>query len=132
AELCRHESCQISNFHGMLQYVLTIACPVFQPSENFDQIWMQAMYPDLKGRLFAVFANSLVDFLARLLDHLFDAGRVDTAIGHQLLQRSTGNFASDGIKARQNDRFRCIVDYEIDTGQCFQSTDIAAFTSDNA
>ena len=57
---------------------------------------------------------------------------MDTAIGNQFFQSNAGDFTAYGIKARQDDRFRRIVDDEIDAGQRFNSPDIASFTADDA
>ena len=51
---------------------------------------------------------------------------------HKTFQRKTRDFTADRIKARQDDRFRSIINDEIDAGQRFDGTDISAFTTNDA
>ena len=72
-----------------------------------------------------------VELLARFGDHLFDAGRVDTAIGHQLFEGQAGYFAADGVEAGDDDGLRGVIHDDFGTGSRFEGADIAAFAADD-
>ena len=57
---------------------------------------------------------------------------MDASVGHELVQREPGDFAANGIEARQDDRFGRVVDDDLDAGGCLQRPDITAFAADNA
>ncbi|MNW57291.1 hypothetical protein D3C74_350840 [compost metagenome] len=131
AQLSSHQSGQISDFHRVFQYVLTVACPELESSQNLDQIRMQGMHAHFERSLFAVFANAFVHFPAGFLDHFFDPGRMNPSVRHQFLQGGPSDFTANWVKARQDHRFRCIVDNEIDPSQGFECADIPAFPADD-
>ena len=132
AQFSGHDAGQLRDFDGMAQDILAITGTITQAPEDFDEFRMQTVNARFIRRLFASFADFLIDFFAGLFDHFFNACRMDTAIGNQFFQSNAGDFTAYGIKARQDDRFRRIVDDEIDAGQRFNSPDIASFTADDA
>ena len=132
AQFSCHDAGQLRDFDGMAQDILAITGTIAQAAEDLDEFRMQTVDARFIRRLFASFADFLIDFFAGLFDHFFDACRMDTAIGNQFFQGNAGDFAADRVKARQDDRFRRIVDDEVDAGQRFNSPDIAPFASDDA
>src|SRR5258708_35924109 len=78
------------------------------------------------------FEQLLIELLAHLLDQLFDAGRMDTAVLQEPFERNAGDLAADRIEARKDDRFRRVVDDEVDAGGQLERADIAPFTADDA
>lgn len=75
---------------------------------------------DLFFDLFLYFGN---DF--------FDACRMDAAVRYQLVQRQTRDFTAYRIEARQDDRFRRVVDDDLDAGSGFQGPDVPSFAADD-
>src|SRR5581483_5224744 len=78
------------------------------------------------------FEQLLIELLANLLDELLDARRMNASILHEALERDAGDLAADRIEAGENDRFRRVVDDEIDAGRQLERADVTAFASDDA
>src|SRR3569833_127387 len=64
-------------------------------------------------------------------NHFFYTRRVDTAVGNQTVHGQAGYLAPNRVEAGKDDRFRCIVNNDLDTGGCFQRADVAAFATDD-
>src|SRR5256885_9207071 len=67
-----------------------------------------------------------------LFRSLLDAGGMDAAVLHQALEGDPGDLAADRIEAGEDDRFRRVVDDEIDAGGQLERADVASFASDDA
>src|SRR5690606_26013302 len=98
-QLRGHNPREVGHLDAVLQDVLAVAGAELQPSQELDQLRMQAVYPCLEGGLLALFPDDVFHFFLGLFHHLFDASRVDAAVGHQLLQGDPGDLPADGIKA---------------------------------
>jgi hypothetical protein len=57
---------------------------------------------------------------------------VDAAVGDQPFDGLFGDLAAVGIKAREDDRARCVVDDEIDAGRQLERADVAPLAADDA
>ena len=57
---------------------------------------------------------------------------MDAAVGNQLLQRDTGHLAANRIKRGNDDRFRGIVDDQINARRRLQRADVAALAANDA
>ncbi len=86
----------------------------------------------LLNGFFAITANILIDFFLRFRDELFDAGRVNAAIGDEFVERGPSNFAADGIEGTDDYDARRIVDNHVDTRRFFESANVPAFATDDA
>jgi hypothetical protein len=64
----------------MEQHVLRIAIAIFEPSQQLDNLRMNAMNADVEDGLLARFANRFFEFLLRLANHLLDSSRVDATV----------------------------------------------------
>ena len=131
-KLRSHYTCQVSNLNRMVQHILTIAGTIFQAAQQLNQFGVQTMHSDSKGCLFAGFLNLLLNLFLCLFNHFLNAGRMNTTIINQFFQSETGNLAAYRIEAGNNNSLRSIIDNQIDAGKGFQSTDVTAFTTDNA
>ena len=60
---------------------------------------MQAVDAQVDRRALADLDDLLLDLLLDLGHHLLDAGGMDAAVGHELVQGQTGDFAAHGIEA---------------------------------
>ncbi len=63
---------------------------------------------------------------------LFDAGRVDAAVHHQLVEGQAGHFAADRVEGGKQDGVRGIVHDDFYAGSGFQGADVATFAADDA
>src|SRR6185437_1947337 len=126
AHLGRHAGAEDRDLHRVVEYVLAVAGPVLQPAHQLHQIGMQAMDAGVKGRPLARLADRAVHFLAGLGHHFLDAGRMNPSIGDQLGQRYSRYLAANRVEAGENDRFRSIVDDQIDPGGRLQSPNVPA------
>ena len=131
AQFGGHQAGQMSHFRGMLQHILPVAGPVFQPAQQLDQFRMDAMDTHLEGGLFPGFLNLLIQFLLGFFHHFLDPGRMDPAVVDQLLQGDPGHFPAHRVEAGNDHRFRRIVDDQVDTGQGLQGPDVPAFPADD-
>ena len=93
---------------------------------------MQIVQAELERDRRAFLAHRLVGLVLDLLDDLFDARRVDAAVGDQPLDRLLRDLAAVGIEAGQDDRARRVVDDEIDAGRELERADVAPLAADDA
>ncbi len=93
---------------------------------------MQAVDAQVDGCAFAGLDDLVLDLAAYLGHDLLDAGGVDAAVGHQLVQGQTGNLAAHRVKARQDDGLGGVVDDDLDACGSLQGAYVASLTADNA
>ena len=103
-----------------------------QPAEQLDDLRVKPVNVHLKAGLLAHLPDVLLDFLVDLRDDLLDPRRVDPAVLDQALQRHPRHLAPHRVKPGQDNRFRRVVNDDVDARRAFQRPDIAAFTADNA
>ena len=128
----RHNAGQLSHFNGVTQYVLTVTRTIPQTSEGFDDFRMKAVNTRFIRSLFPGFTNLLTHFFTSFFNHFFDSCRMNTPVDNQFFQSQSGHFPTNGVETGQNNSFRRIVDNQINARQCFDGSDITAFTTDNA
>ena len=116
----------------MVQHVLAVAGAVLQPSHQLLQLGMEIVHAQLEGGGFAVLPDRLFHLGLHLFDNLFDARRMDAAVGDQPLDRLLRDLASVGIEAGEDDRARRVVDDQIDAGRLFECADVASLAPDDA
>ena len=92
---------------------------------------MDAVNADVEGGLLARFADRLVDLLLGLIDHFFDARRMNPPVDDQTLQGQARHFPAHRVEARDDHRLGGIVDDQIDAGGGFDGADVAPFPADN-
>src|SRR5690606_12339952 len=63
--------------------------------------------------------------------HFLNPRRMNPPVSHQFLQGDPGNLPADRIKTGQNDRFRSVVNDQIDPRQRFQGSDIPPLPADD-
>ena len=115
----------------MLQDILTIARPVFQPTKKLDQLDMHTVRCDIECCLLSGLPHGNIKLFLHLLNNLFNPGRMYSAVHDQSFQCQPGHFPPHRIKAGKNDRLRGVVNYDIDTGCRLNGTDVPAFPADN-
>ena len=76
-----HGAAEEGHFQGVLENVLAIAGAVLEPADQVDQLGVHAVGAHVKGGLLAGLADAGLDLFRDFFDHLFNAGRVDAAVG---------------------------------------------------
>ena len=82
----------------MIQIVLSIAGSILEPAEYLDQLRMEIGQPDLEDDLLGLFDHELFNVNLDLFDDLFDAGRMDSPIVHESLERYLRDFTPERIE----------------------------------
>src|SRR5262249_2746330 len=80
----------------------------------------------------AFFLDALLALLPCFGHGLLDPGRVDATVDDQLVQSGPGHLAADRIEAADHDRFRSVVDDQVDSGRLLERADVAPLTADNS
>src|SRR5215213_8496024 len=122
---------QQSTFERMLQHILPIACTVFKPPQQLDQIGVQALHIRLVGDALTLLAHDLLDLLLSLRNHFLNARRMDASVLEQLIQGHTSNLAPHWVVTGKGHGLRRIVDNNIDAGNLLEGADIAALAADD-
>src|SRR4030042_3627687 len=114
----------------MPQDVRPLTRSVFKAPQNPHKFVMHSTEANIEYRLLANFLYLTLNFSFSFLVHLFDPCRLYTTISYQAIKGQTGHLSSNGVETREYNSLGGIVDYEVNTGQCFKGADIAAFPSD--
>src|ERR1035441_601196 len=91
---------------------------------------MDSVHSQVESSLIACFLDGMLNFLFRFCYHLFNPARMDPAVSNQFLEGNLGHFTAYRVKARKDNRFRGVVNYQVDAGGCFKCPDIATFPTD--
>src|SRR2546421_12396132 len=116
----------------MPQDVLTVARAVVQSPEVVDDALVEAADARFLYRLFAVTAYLLLDFLLGFGNELFDARRMNPAIGNELVKGDLGDFAAHGVERANDHHAWRVVDDHIHSGGLLERADISPFAADDA
>lgn len=66
--------------------VLGVGCTVFQASDQFEELGVDAVNSQIEGGLLAGFLDRLFNLFGRFGHDFFDAAGMDAAIGQELFQ----------------------------------------------
>ena len=99
AELACEQTGDVGDLDGVVQNVLTIGRAVLLAAKQLDELGVEVVDAGLKRGAFALLLDDAVDLLAGLLYEILDTGRVNAAVGDQLLERETRDLAAHGIEA---------------------------------
>ena len=131
AKLGSHHAAQVRDFEGVLKHVLTKRSTVAQGTKGLDDLGMQVVNAGIEGSLLASLAHALLNQVGSLVIHLLDAGRVNAAVGDEVLEGDTGGLATDRVEARKNDGLWRVVDHEVDAGNLLEGPDVATLATDD-
>ena len=92
---------------------------------------MQVVNAGIEGSLLASLAHALLNQVGSFVIHLLDAGRVNAAVGDEVLEGNTGGLTTDRVEARKNDGLRRVVDHEVDAGNLLEGPDVATLATDD-
>ncbi len=87
--------------------------------------------PDLEQRPLAGVSDARLDLGARLLERLLDRSRVDSPVGHQLLECDPGHLSPHRVERSDGDRLGSVVDDEVDPGHRLEGTDVPTLAADD-
>ncbi len=132
ADFARQQGADLGRLDGVHELVLAVAGAVLEPAEGADDLGVKAGAVRLQHRLFAGLLELVLDVLARLLDDLFDARRVDAAVRHEAGQGEARDLAADAVEGREHDGVRRVVDDQVDAGGVLEGADVAALAADDA
>src|SRR3954469_8187434 len=131
-QLARHDAGEPCDLLGVLQDVLTVTRAPMHPAHELHQLGVEAVNARLVCRLLADLEDLRIDFLARLVDDLLDAPRVDAAVGDELLERESGDLAPNWIEAGDDHGIWRVIDDHVDAGGELERTNISTLASDDA
>ena len=132
AQLGGHDAGQVGGLDQVAEHVLAVGGAVLEPPEHPDQLGVQVGDADLQAGVLAGPADLALDLLLGPVVGLLDAGRVDAAVGDQLLQGEAADLAPDRVEAGQQDRLGGVVDDQVDAGDRLEGPDVAALAADDA
>ena len=72
AKLSGHNATEERNLQGVLQNILPVRGSITQTTNQFNNLWMDAMNTDIKGGLLSRLADRALNLLLSLLDHLLN------------------------------------------------------------
>ena len=131
SELRRHDAAEEGHLQRMLIDILRKARPVFEPADQLHQLRVHSMDPHIKRRLLPGLPDRNLHLLFHFLDDLLDPGRMDPAVTDQTFQGDPGDLPPYRIKTGEDDRFRGIIDDEIDPRCRFKGADVPALPPDD-
>src|ERR687898_3345266 len=132
AQLGGHDTGQVGGLDQVAEHVLAVGGAVLEPPQHADQLGVQVGDADLEAGVLAGPAHLPLDLLLGPVVGLLDAGRVDAAVGDQLLQGEAADLAPDRVEAGQQDRLGGVVDDQVDAGDGLEGADVAALAADDA
>ena len=131
ADFPGHDAGEPRDLGGVGQHVLAVAGAVLQPAHQPQDLRMEVVQAELERHRRAFLAHRLVGLVLHLLDDLFDARRMNAAVGDQAFDRLLGDLAAVGIEARQDDGAGRVVDDQVDAGGELERADVAPFAADD-
>ena len=93
---------------------------------------MQTVDTQVYGSALTSLDNLIVKLLLHFSYYLLDAGRMYTAVAHQLVQGQTAGLATHRIETADNNSLGRVIDDNLNTASGLQGTDITTFATDNA
>ena len=93
-----------------------------------DDFLVETAHADIPNGVFSLLADGFLQVFLGLCDHVFDPGRMDPAVGHELGQGQPRDLAANRVEARDAYGLRGVVDDEIDAGSLFYCSDVPSFS----
>src|SRR5918992_1302373 len=123
AQLGGHDAGQVGGLDQVAEHVLAVGGAVLEPAQHPDQLGVQVGDADLQAGVLTGPADLAFDLLLGPVVGLLDAGRVDPAVGDQLLQGEPADLAPDRVEAGQQDGLGGVVDDQVDPGDRLEGAD---------
>ena len=116
----------------MSEDVLRVRVAILEHADEPDELLVDAMQAELDDCALTSLANRLLELLLGLAHHLLDAPRVDPTVRDQAIQRETRELPTDRVVARDDHRFRRVVDDQVHTRGRLDGANVAPLTPDDA
>ena len=123
---------QLCHFNGVRQDILPVAGTIIQPTQQLNHFIVDTMHIGFQNGTFALLPNAVFDFPLCLFHHFFNLSGMDSAVCNQLFQSNPCYLSAYVVKAGKGNGFRCIINDDIHSGQCFQCPDVSAFPSNDS
>ena len=130
ADLVCNNSCEQGNLYRMAEHVLTEAGAVTESAEEFNNLGMNSVHARFKYRLLTRLLDGCVHITASLLYHFLNLCRVNTSVCNQLFKCEPCNLPAYGVKARNGDNLRRIIDNKLNARESFYRADISTLSTD--
>jgi len=128
---CQHGS-DMGSFDRVIELILAVARAIFQPAQQFDDLWVQHLQTRFDDRLLARVFDRLLDLTTRFFDFLLNARGMDAPVLHQATDGNSRNFAAHRIERGDQDRFRRVVHHQVHAGGLLDGADVAPLPADDA
>src|ERR1035437_9468352 len=115
---------------AVAEHVVAVRVAKAQRPEELGQLGVNRWDAELLAGGLPLLLDALADLAAALADHLLDAGRVDPAVGEEALQRDPRHLSPDRVEPAEDDRFRGVVDDDVDARRRLERADVAALAAD--
>ena len=132
AQFACQDGADVGHLPRVLQQVLSIGGTVFHAADQAHQFHAKAMDAQVYAGAFAGFQDFFFQLLGHLGNHFLDAGRMDAAVHHQLVQGQAGYFAAHRVESAEKDGVRGVVHHNLHARSGLQRADVAAFAADDA
>ena len=116
----------------MEQDVLAVASAELEFAQEMDELAGDTNNADFAGSVFAGADNFFLNFAFCLGDSFLNGGGIDAAVFHETFKGVAGDLAANGVKAREDDHTRGVINQNVNTGGALEGLDVAAFFTDNA
>ena len=116
----------------MLKQVLSIRTAVFHLTDYSYQFRMKSVYSQIAGSALTCFDNLIVKLLLYLLNHFLDTSRVNSSVGHKLMECQSAYLTSYWVKSTDYNSLRSVVYYNFNTGSCLQRPDVSSFATNDS
>src|SRR3990167_1404230 len=124
--LSQHAS-DMSHFHGVLKYVLSVTRPEVQPSQNMNNARVQVDDSAFVSGFCSFVFYGFIDVLLRFLNQFLNLRRLYSAVSYKIFQSHSGNLSSYVIKRRDGYRPRGIINNYFYACNSFKSFYISTF-----
>ena len=132
AELRCHVVAEPCDLHRVLERVLAVRGAELQSSQKLEELGVEIRNPDLERGGLTVGQQLLLHLSLDLGYQLLNAAGVDAPILDQLGQRQSRDLTSHRFEAREDHRLGRVVNDQIDTCRLFESSDVAALSTDDS
>ena len=90
AQFFRQHTGDVRHFYRMLEHILAVGSTELQAPQNGDYARVEVNDAALKSRLFAFFADKLIEFFFSFLNQLFNFSWLDASVCYQGFQSFFG------------------------------------------
>ena len=116
----------------MVEYTLTVAGAVTQPSEHLDKLGVNVVDTELEHGSFALALDGRVHLASGFFNGFLNSGGVNTSVGNESFERDPRDLAPYGLEAREGDRLGRIVNDKVYACERFDRSDVTSLTTDDS